>query len=702
MALDQRSHALLSYLAQTQGYVPLEEITEKFNISRRTIYYDIDKINSWLKDNNLPAVQHVRSAGFHLEKVAASHIPEKLGVLKSWHYEYSGKERKAWLTIYLMTRNKPMYLENLMEKLRVSRNTTINDIKALKKELVRFNLQLEFDRKSGYVLIGKEEDKRKALVFYLEHALPKRSWQNLLVQLPAILSNNDSLDFLGFEKLLAVERIVSESEQELNVQFTDEFLHSFSFRLLLFGRRLAQGQKVEVDEIEKKVLSDLKEYKAAQKISEELTLILEVEFPEDEIFYITKHLLSSRVQFSELRLESGSNQDSKILAKIVSDMVTDFQKYACILFENRQEVEANLLLHVKPAYYRVLYGIEAEDSMTDSIKEKYPDIFQLSKKVSIHLERATEKPINDNEIALIAAHFGGWLERTGVKPASRKKALLVCTSGVGTSRLLQHQLEELFSTVDIIGCVSMRDYEKDQSDADFIISTIPIAEKERPVFVVNPILAEAEKESLLKKVNALMETVPQPRSSVEAVLDIVRNYADIKDIQNLERELRQYFYQPQRTAEATKPELGALLRKEHIQTVKAIADWREGIRQAAAPLLKGDFISEGYVQAMVHAVDTMGPYIVISPKVAIPHARPQDGVKKIGMSLLRVEQGISFSNQEKHLVHLIIVLAAIDGDSHLKALGQLVKILNDAEVKEGFLAANSPDEIHGLLLAHSH
>ncbi|PSL41630.1 BglG family transcriptional antiterminator [Planomicrobium soli] len=702
MALDQRSHALLSYLTQTQGYVPLEEIIEKFNISRRTIYYDIDKINDWLKENNLPAVQHVRSAGFHLGKEAATHIPEKLGVLKTWHYEYSGKERKAWLTIYLMIRNTPMYLEDLMEKLRVSRNTTINDIKALKKELERFDLELEFDRKSGYLLKGKEEDKRKALVFYLEHALPKQSWQSLLAQLPAILSNNDSLEFLGFEKMLAVERIVAESEQELNVQFTDEFLHSLSFRLLLFGRRLVQGKKVEVDAIEKEVLSDLKEYAAAKRMSEKLAVLLEVEFPEDEIFYITKHLLSSRVQFSESRLENGSSHDSQILARVVSHMVTDFQKYACILFENREEVEANLLLHVKPAYYRILYGIEAEEHMTNSIKEKYPDIFQLSKKVSVHLEQATEKPVNDNEVALIAAHFGGWLEKTGAKPANRKRALLVCTSGVGTSRLLQHQLEELFSTVDIIGCVSLRDYEKTQIHADFIISTIPIAEKERPVIVVSPILAETEKENLLKKVNALMEATPQSRNSEEAVLDIVRKYADIKDMQNLQRELRQYFYQPQSIAEAMKPELKDLLKKEFIQTAEQVGDWKESIRQAALPLIEGDFITEGYVQAMIDAVNTMGPYIVISPKVAIPHARPQDGVKKIGMSLLRVEQEVPFSDEEKHQVRVIVVLAPIDGDSHLKALGQLVKILNDTELKAELLRASSREAIYQLLETHLH
>ena len=703
MSLDQRSNAILSYLTEKEGYIPINEITEKFNISRRTIYYDIEKINDWLKDNDLPAIQHVRSAGFHLEKEAVRHIPEKLGMIKKWQYEYSAKERKAWIAIHLMSRNIPFYLENLMEKVRVSRNTTINDLKGLKKELTRFELSLEFDRKAGYLIKGKEEDKRKAIVFYLQHVLPKQGWQNLISQIPIMLNaDNENFDFFVFEKMPAVEEIVSESEKDLNIQFTDEFLHSLSFRLLLFGRRLSQGKKVSVDEIEKRVLSGTKEYVAARRIGEKLSLLFGLEFPEDEIFYITKHLLSSRVQFSEAILENDSSQDAKTLMDIVSKMVTDFQKYACIVFENREEIESNLLLHVKPAYYRLIYGLEIEDNMADSIKEKYHDIFQLTKKVSRHLEIATGKQVNDIEIALITAHFGGWMERIGVSPAVRKSALLVCTTGVGTSRLLQHQLEGLFSTVDIIGCVSLREYERNQSDADFIISTIPLTEIDKPVFIVNPILTEAEKESLLKKVNSLLEVEPQKQNSIEAVMDIIRNYADISDEESLQKEIKEHFYEtPITSKELYKPHLKDLLKLTHIQTLAEVSDWKKAIQAASQPLLENNYIGEEYVQAMIGNLVKMGPYVVISPKVAIPHARPQDGVKKLGMSLLRLQKSVIFSGKETHEINLIIVLAAIDGETHLKALGQLVKIMSNPEAKDKLIAADSPESIYELIKAYS-
>ncbi|HYK75270.1 MAG TPA: transcription antiterminator, partial [Pseudoneobacillus sp.] len=557
MSLDQRSTAILSYLSQAKGYVTTKEISEKFNISRRTIYYDIEKINGWLNENCLPNVKHVRSAGFFLEEEAAGQIPEKLGMIQTWHYEYSVQERKAWLVIYIMARDTSLYLEDLMEKVRVSRNTTIEDLKSLKEELLRFHLQLEFDRKLGYVINGGEEDKRKAIVFYLQLLLPDQSWQTILAQIPIILNaKSETNDLFDSEKLKAVQFIVSECEKDLNIQFTDDFLHSLSLRLLLFGRRLAQGKNVQIDEEEKKVLSETKEYTAAKKISAKLSQLFQLDFPDDEIYYITKHLLSSRVHFSEEQLEHNSSQDKHVLAKVVSKMVTDFQKYACVFLKNREEVEKSLLLHVKPAYYRVKYGLEVESNVATTIKEKYDDIFQLTKKVIYHLEKLVGKKINDNEIALIAMHFGGWMERVGVKPADRKKALLVCTTGVGTSRLLQHQLEGLFSTVDIIGSVSLREYEKNQFEVDFIISTISLDEKDKPVFVVSPILTEAEKEGLLKKVNTLMDTTSYQRTSTDAIMEIIQKYAEVIDEDSLRGELKKYLYQPAVSfKEVSKPSL---------------------------------------------------------------------------------------------------------------------------------------------------
>lgn len=701
MSLDSRSTAILSHIAQMQTYVPVRELMEKFKVSRRTIYYDIEKVNDWLKENELCSIKLIRSAGYYLEEETIARLPERLSSLKAWHYEYSLKERKSWLAIYLLGRDSSLFLEDLMEKTYVSRNTTIDDLKGLKVELRRFNLILEFERKSGYVILGDEDSKRKAAVYYLQQILSDQNWQTVIAKVPMILNQDNDNPFC-FEKLIAAQSIISDSEKDLNIQYTDEFLHNLSFRLLLFSKRLSQGKKVQIDPVEKEILHDTKHYLAAKEIARKLSPLLGIDFPDDEVLYITKHLLSSRVQFSEELLEDFANHDTLMLSKVVSNMVSDFQKYACVFFKDRKQIEKNLLLHVKSTFYRVKYGLEVENNMSKSIMENFQDIFLITKKVIIHLEREIGKHVNDDETSLIAMHFGGWMKRVGAKPASRKKALIVCTNGVGTSRLLQCQLEGLFSTVDIIGCVSLREYEKLTNEADFIFSTIPLKEKDKPIFRVSPILTEAEKESLLKKVSVQTESETKQNTSVETMVEIIQKYADIHDIKNLQRELRQFLCKPEMTMkEAKKPSLKDLLKKGYILLKDEINDWEKAIYIAAEPLLKDGMITEEYVKEMINNIKKMGPYVVIAPKIAIPHARPENGVNKLSMSLLKLSKAVSFSDKKSHQVNLVIILAVIDGESHLKALSQLTKMFSNERNIKKLCAAISAEEIYELINTYS-
>ncbi len=95
-------------------------------------------------------------------------------------------------------------------------------------------------------------------------------------------------------------------------------------------------------------------------------------------------------------------------------------------------------------------------------------------------------------------------EEEGIVPNPRKTALLVCPNGIGTSRMLQYQLEKLFSNIDILNAISKREYESNIFDVDCIITTTEIEKGNVPVFKVNPILSDSEKAALLRKVNGVL------------------------------------------------------------------------------------------------------------------------------------------------------------------------------------------------------
>lgn len=139
-----------------------------------------------------------------------------------------------------------------------------------------------------------------------------------------------------------------------------------------------------------------------------------------------------------------------------------------------------------------------------------------------------------------------------------------------------------------------------------------------------------------------------------------------------------------------------IIKEEHIQIKEKVSDWEESIQIAAQPLLEVGYFNQAYINSMIQSVHDMGPYIVIAPEIAIAHARPNDDVHKVGLSLLKLNEHINFSDNS-HYASLIFVLSAIDNEAHLEILRKLATILSDKETVQSLIDANSKSEITNIL-----
>ena len=102
---------------------------------------------------------------------------------------------------------------------------------------------------------------------------------------------------------------------------------------------------------------------------------------------------------------------------------------------------------------------------------------------------------------------------------------------------------------------------------------------------------------------------------------------------------------------------------------------------------------------MIVNVEKLGPYIVIAPKIAIPLIAKRGS--KVRMSLLQLKESVLFSEKQEHAANLIIVLAAIDNETHLKALAQLSEMLSDPKNVEMLIHSNSIDEMLKMIAKYS-
>jgi ascorbate PTS system EIIA or EIIAB component len=147
--------------------------------------------------------------------------------------------------------------------------------------------------------------------------------------------------------------------------------------------------------------------------------------------------------------------------------------------------------------------------------------------------------------------------------------------------------------------------------------------------------------------------------------------------------------------------LSDLLKKETVQVFEQLPDWEEAVKVAAQPLLVTGTIEVSYIDAMITNIKTLGPYVVIGPEVAIPHARPEFGVNQVGMSFLKLNKPVYFLNDEKYPVRLLFCIAAVDNSTHLKALAQLTKLLSEKNNINILKELQSTEEIMDLIKHYS-
>jgi PTS system ascorbate-specific IIA component len=102
------------------------------------------------------------------------------------------------------------------------------------------------------------------------------------------------------------------------------------------------------------------------------------------------------------------------------------------------------------------------------------------------------------------------------------------------------------------------------------------------------------------------------------------------------------------------------------------ADWKDAIRKGGSLLLQAGCCDGKYVEAMIDGCVRNGPYFVIGPGLAMPHARPENGVIKTGYALVTLKKGVEFGDGENDPVDVLVFMAAKDSASHTEeAMSQI-------------------------------
>ena len=143
-----------------------------------------------------------------------------------------------------------------------------------------------------------------------------------------------------------------------------------------------------------------------------------------------------------------------------------------------------------------------------------------------------------------------------------------------------------------------------------------------------------------------------------------------------------------------------LLSEDNVSFRYPAETWEDVIRHGGQLMVDAGFTEPTYTEAMIDVVRDMGPYIVLAPGLAMPHARPEMGAKQVGAALVTLEKPIDFGSPENDPVSVAVFLCAPNKEEHIQLLTDIATLFEDEEFLDAAVNFESIEDVQAFLAEH--
>lgn len=681
--LSERTRKLFQLLLKQNGILTIKEAAEALEVSSRTMYNELEKANDWVREKKLPQIEVIRGKIQPFTEKEKELYEQQLLTEEQDDYIFTPGERTEMIVCRIISSRTPVYVEDLMNICMVSRNTIFADLQAVISQLYTYQLELAYEKKKGYWING--DPIRIRAIFFL--------YFNMLEP----LLSAGKLNFLDRKELEKYMQRIEAVENELKVHYVKNDMMALAAMIPVMEQK---KDRLYFSDVSIRKVEESREYKLVEAYFPELC--------EKERVYLTLHFLGGRLA-SYSREEAESEVNESVL-EIARNLVAEFERKACVVFEYKEELIQNLYRHIEASIYRYRFGIQIGNPMAEDIRREYPYIFDMMRETVKYLEQQIGVKISDSEVAYLALHFGGHMDYAKYDE-KELRILVVCMNGVATGNMISHELKRILPQVKIVGVMAASQIINPQSICDLIVSSVKI-QTAVPTILVNPILNDYDRKNILNH--------PLIRSRVgfvdmDALFGVMKKYVTPDRYMELRHDLSKFFAQSQEEKQPVlNPDVWRLtdfltedriiFLDSHGRKATGIkgrdtgeSDWERALYTTAEPLLKRGSIDESYVECIIDRLEEAGPYMFVTKDLILAHARPDTGVKHLDLSIGIVPEGIRFN--EKKTARIIFLLVVEDQQKHMGILKDIRKALAKEQQVDELIKAEDSREVCEILRA---
>ncbi|MDO4556490.1 MAG: helix-turn-helix domain-containing protein [Lachnospiraceae bacterium] len=375
--LDHRCRKILYIVLDAIDYVTLEQIAFTLNISKRIANDKLHQINKWLESEGLIRLEHIKGKGIFMDISQKEELVKILRDLPSMkNYIFSMIERVCLIIVYIIySEEQPIYVEQLIDCCRVSRNTIFRDLKIVKEQLKEYGLDLVYSN-HGYSILG--DSCQIKIVFFL--------YYNIVYS----LSINTDKEFMKTKKVEDNIKLLQQIENQLQIQYDEGILSSLA---LLLAMRYQWGSIICFSDLEKKEIYTAREY--------QLIELYFCKLDENTKMYLCRYLMRSKFSsVSKDCLKCSFNLFTYETARII---LNQYEKIRCKIFNDKPRLALVLFARINILQYQHIYGIKVGNFSIDYNIMKNNQYMKIAKSVCRCIENQLNLFISDEEIDYLVA-----------------------------------------------------------------------------------------------------------------------------------------------------------------------------------------------------------------------------------------------------------------------------------------------------------
>lgn len=642
--MNARQIFLLEFLLKQHEYLSANQLAEKYGVSTKTVYQDIDKLNDFFDEGELksrivkvPRKGIKLSAGEERKKIHSLLLVNKH---ESGVQDFSPEYRESELIKRLFINQEELDIYDFAEEMYVTESTVHRDIDKLEKNLGQFNLKIRIKHDQLFV-DGDEWNIRKAL-------------QSYVIQVQS-LGREENIERFFLEKDIEIcNEAISRLSQKYHHQFSEEYSCLLLVECLIFKKRTDHNNFL--NERTSNLINDLNHLEVYFFSGELLESIINKSFSEISPYEIEAMAYSLLAYGFSIQsadyIQSIDHQVNELIQKVSNLLSLDLSK--------DNHLKLMLSNHISKMIFRLRNQIYITNPALEEIKKQYSSLFNVIWIAIRGLSKYYEINISNEELAFIVIHFQLAIEKI-VKPLN---IVVICQNGIATSELIMSKLHKIFDSDAKITNINARELDfYDLSNIDLIISTIALPEVTVPVIEVSPILTKDEIESIRSFYSEHMtDNYTLMRTSLDG-----RKF-------NLES-------------------LQTLIKKPYLirETMKSKKECLEKmIKECDSSNRKNKEFKESILER-----ETLGSTSVYTG-VALPHCDPRF-VEQSELIIMTLDKPINWG---KNNVKLIILIAVAENDIPIfkDSLIALYSVIENQELMNELVQLENGDEIKNRLL----